>query len=75
LSAGDAPAAENTAHALKGGSSNIGAERVRQRFFEMEIAGRERRLEDLSILLETVPGLIAEFRDVLAAKGYTTEPA
>jgi len=75
LAEGNAPAAENTSHALKGGSSNIGAERIRRRFYEMEIAGREGRLEDLRAALESIPGLIAELENELKAQGYPVDPS
>jgi len=72
LDAGNAPAAENHAHALKGGSSNIGAERLRRRFYDMEVAGREGRLDDFAKLFRDVPFLANELTGVLTANGYLT---
>ena len=70
VNAGNAATAETLAHSLKGGSSNIGAERLRQHFYAMEMNGREGKLDAYAERLQAVPGLISELKNVLAANGY-----
>jgi CheY-like chemotaxis protein/HPt (histidine-containing phosphotransfer) domain-containing protein len=58
LEAGDAPAAERQAHAIKGASANVGGERLREVAYAMEKAARA---GDLSTALGHMAGLEARF--------------
>jgi CheY-like chemotaxis protein/HPt (histidine-containing phosphotransfer) domain-containing protein len=74
IAAGNASEAGDIAHALKGGSSNVGAERLRKRFYAMEVAGREGKLETLTELARDVSALAAEYTRVLKEQGYFPQP-
>lgn len=70
IAAEDAAAGERFAHSLKGGSSNIGAEKMRRHFYRMELAGKDGRLEELAEQLTEVPELLEEFRNALREEGF-----
>jgi HPt (histidine-containing phosphotransfer) domain-containing protein len=74
LDTGNAASAETTSHALKGGASNIGADHLRQHFFDMEMDGRDGKLDALAEGLQAVPKLMDELIEILSARGYIPPP-
>ncbi|MDR2733066.1 MAG: response regulator [Spirochaetota bacterium] len=72
LESGNIAEAEDRAHALKGAASNVGAERLRQRFYALELAGRNKESENFAELVQDLPVLIEELKKTLIERGYHT---
>jgi HPt (histidine-containing phosphotransfer) domain-containing protein len=65
VAAGDAPALAKTAHALKGGASNIGAKAIQQHADALESAAREAMPDDADKRVRKLSELWEQTRAVL----------
>ncbi len=66
VAAGDGTTIRDRAHALKGASANMGAAELRGKAEQMEMAGRDGRLDETAGLLDGIRESFARLREVLA---------
>lgn len=67
LESSDAKTLERRAHSLKGASANVGAERMREIAYEMEMAGKGEHLADAWSILERIQAELPRVAEALRA--------
>jgi len=74
LAAGDAPAAQRSAHSIKGASANVGGEAIRAAAYEAEKAARAGNLEAVAGLVPELERRFAELKDAMIEFSGGPEP-